>query len=137
MSTLGRCVLCLGRQLGKAKNLLQHATMQAPAARRLSSTARHLCAGTAEAVPVELEDAKRLSGARTGALGERDPESAFGVATPDGVELLAPLSTLRNMDPPGADELGLSPEEIAHFREHGCKTLLLPVEVSALCFNRR
>ena len=107
--------------------------MQAPAARRLARTARHLCAGTAEEVPVEqppLEDAKRLSGARTGALGERDPESAFGVATPDGVELLAPLSTLRNMDPPGADELGLSPEEIAHFREHGCKTLLLPVEVS-------
>eukprot|EP01045_Picozoa_sp_COSAG04_P041091 COSAG04_NODE_12319_length_658_cov_1.384615_1_plen_112_part_00 len=107
--------------------------MQASAARRLARTARHMCAGTAE-VPVEqppFEDTKRLSGARTGSLGERDPESAFGVAMPDGVELLAPISTLRNMDPPGADELGLSPEEIAHFREHGCKTRLLLAKSTA------
>ena len=107
--------------------------MQAPAARRLARTARQLCAGTAE-VPVEqppLEETKRLSGARTGSLGERDPESAFGIATPDGVELLAPISTLRNMDPPGADELGLSPEEIAQFREHGCKTHLLLAKSTA------
>ena len=69
-------MLCLGRQLGTAK------TMQAPAARRLARTARHLCAGTAEAVPVEqppLADAQRLSGARTGAHAT----AGRGLAAPD------------------------------------------------------
>ena len=46
----------------------------------------------------------------------RDPEAAFGTKTPPG---LLPRPTLREDDPPGADRLGLTPEEIDQFRESG------------------
>ncbi len=46
----------------------------------------------------------------------RDPESAFGTKEP---ARLAPRSITRDLDPPGAEALGLSPEEIVQFREQG------------------
>ena len=46
----------------------------------------------------------------------RDPEAAFGTKTPPG---LLPRPTLPEDDPPGADRLGLTPEEIEQFRESG------------------
>ena len=34
-------------------------------------------------------------------------------------KLLDPVPTTRDRDPPGADKLGLSPEEVRHFKEFG------------------
>ena len=45
-----------------------------------------------------------------------DPESAFGTKQ-EAVHL--PTPTHRDLDPPGSDKLGLSPEEINQFREKG------------------
>ncbi|HAO54371.1 MAG TPA: hypothetical protein DCR03_02105 [Gammaproteobacteria bacterium] len=45
-----------------------------------------------------------------------DPESAFGTKQ-EAVHL--PTPTHRDLDPPGSDKLGLSPEEIIQFREKG------------------
>ena len=57
-----------------------------------------------------------------------DPESAFGTKTKAAH---APRPSTPDLDPPGADQLGLSPEEIAQFREQGyiIKRGLIPPEV--------
>ncbi len=46
----------------------------------------------------------------------KDPESAFGSAEPAAH---APTLLTPDLDPPGADKLGLTPEEITQFRELG------------------
>ena len=57
----------------------------------------------------------------------RDPESAFGTKQPAAH---LPLSITPDRDPPGADRLGLTPEEVAQFREQGyvIKRGLIPKE---------
>mgnify|MGYP002635163377 CR=1 FL=1 len=57
-----------------------------------------------------------------------DPESAFGTKT-KGVH--PPRPSTRELDPPGASQIRLTPEEIAQFREQGyiIKRGLIPPEV--------
>lgn len=56
-----------------------------------------------------------------------DPESAFATKSPP---VRQPLSLTRDLDPPGADRIGLTPEEIQQFREQGyvVKRGLIPKE---------
>ncbi len=64
----------------------------------------------------------------------KDPESAFGTKQP-GVHVARPISA--DLDPPGADRLGLTEEEIAQFRESGylIKRGLIPRETFASFFD--
>ena len=57
-----------------------------------------------------------------------DPESAFGTKIKGEHP---PRSSLRELDPPGADKLGLSADEITQFREQGyiIKRGLIPPKV--------
>ena len=82
--------------------------------RRLERIATHVVAAGEAQVPEG-----RLPGSLSGGWGERDPESAFSGRLARGVKPLAPRSTLPEYDPPGADRIGLSPEEISQFRELG------------------
>lgn len=59
---------------------------------------------------------KDLPRTRPAAPAARDPETAFGSKQP-AVHL--PRPTTLDLDPPGADTLGLTPEEVAQFRESG------------------
>ena len=95
--------------------------------RRLGRIAAHVvAAGEAAHVPEG-----RLPGSLSGGWGERDPESAFSGRLARGVKPIAPRSTLPEYDPPGADRIGLSPEEISQFRELGylIKRGLIPQDV--------
>ena len=80
--------------------------------RRLLRTAQHVVAAAADA-----DD--QIAGARSGSLGERDPEAAFGISPPKSSPARPPRPSLRERDPPGAERLGLSREEVAQFRDTG------------------
>lgn len=109
------------------------------ARRRLRRTLHHMIlrpgAVAASAAPIPAQD-------RKGPIPPpRDPESAFtggpwmsekpGYRTAEEkkqedyfrerlrAKLLDPIPTTRDLDPPGADKLGLTPEEVASFREKG------------------
>jgi hypothetical protein len=106
---------------------------------RLSRVAAHI---VAQPQPLEPADdpmiepgTGRLHGSLTGGYGERDPESAFSGRRRGNVieQLLDPRPTLARDDLPGADQLGLSPEEKVAFRETGfvVKRGLIPPEALA------
>jgi hypothetical protein len=124
---LQRSIAITAKTTGSALNAPAMVPHRPDDRRRLERIAAHVAA--ASELPAVPEG--RLPGALSGGCGERDPESAFSGRLAKGVTPLVPRSTLPQYDPPGADALGLSPEEISQFRELGyvIKRGLIPQDV--------